>query len=140
MKKQEFFDNEADAKRKRRMDGRLTGKGKYLVKANMNIINLTPHVINVQATDGEKSVFQPSGMVARVATETSTVKIVNGIHISRSTPGEVTNLPDRQANTMFIVSMAVRTSCPDREDVLSPGTLIRDENGQPIGCNGLVCN
>lgn len=38
----------------------------------------------------------------------------------------------------IITSMVVRTANPRRIDLLSPGELIRDDNGQPIGCRGFT--
>ena len=40
----------------------------------------------------------------------------------------------------YLVSLAVRLAVPDRRDVFSPGELIRDGNGQPVGCIGLAGN
>jgi hypothetical protein len=51
--------------------------------------------------------------------------------------GEVTGLPQSKAETCFVVSMMVKAACPNRTDLLSPGELVRGDDGQPIGCIGL---
>ena len=38
--------------------------------------------------------------------------------------------------TVFIVSGMV-AAMVERDDVMSPGPLLRDEEGRPIGCKGL---
>lgn len=40
----------------------------------------------------------------------------------------------------FIVSAMVRQALPHRTDLVSPGKLIRNKEGQPIGCDGLIEN
>jgi hypothetical protein len=50
--------------------------------------------------------------------------------------GEVTGMPDPQPGVFLIVSGMV-ASAAARSDVFSPGDLVRDENGRPVGCRGL---
>lgn len=104
------------------------------------LINLTPHVLNVVDQDGTLVTVPPSGTVARVSTSSTAVFVVNNILVSRSVRGEVQDLPDPQDGVFFLVSMAVRDAVPDRQDVLSPGDLLRGPDGQPTGCNGLKVN
>jgi hypothetical protein len=54
----------------------------------------------------------------------------------RTSYGEVTGLPDPQVGVVFIVSGMVASAAP-REDVMSPGELVRDAQGRIIGCYGL---
>ena len=116
------------------------------------IINLTPHTINVRRDDGSFVAFQPSGQVARVTVSLAPVDVfdyskalqelslADGILISSQEFGVVTGLPDPETDTLYLVSALVRTAVPHRFDVLSPGELIRNEAGQPIGCDGLTVN
>ena len=53
-----------------------------------------------------------------------------------SSYGEVTGLPDPQLGVAYIVSGMVASAAP-RPDVFSPGDLVRDESGRPVGCKGL---
>ena len=108
------------------------------------LVNLTPHAIRVRGMDGAVSTtdctIQPSGDIARVQVSQEIVGHVNGLPILKSVVGEVVGLPAASPNTVYIVSMVVRTSVPNRDDVFSPGTLLRDSAGQPVGCVGLVGN
>ena len=119
--------------------------------------NLTPHSISVFAADGKTLLVTvpPSGEVARVSVsrvETGVVPIepdaaailrhdpLAGIPVFVGTYGSVTGLPAPALGTIYIVSAMVRQAVPTRRDVLSPGELIRDAAGQPLGCRGLEAN
>jgi len=123
----------------------------------INIKNLTPHAIRVFAADGttELVTVPPSGTVARASVsyeESGVVPIegdaeallsrdpLAGIPVYVSVMGDVEGLPEPEAGTVYIVSTLVRQALPRRTDLLSPGELIRNEAGQPIGCRGLVAN
>lgn len=99
------------------------------------IINLTPHTIRVQ-----DKTFEPSGTISRCREATLSVGEFEGIKLIRRTYGSVIDLPDSQPDTLYIVSMLVREALPERTDLASPGTLIRDENGQIIGAENLIVN
>lgn len=103
------------------------------------IVNLTQHVINVRRKDGETVSFTPSGMVARVAATATEVGSVEGIALRKTVFGAVENLPEPEADTILIVSALVRGAVPERTDVVSPGVLLRGEDGQPTGCDGFAC-
>ena len=100
-----------------------------------NFINLTPHTLNVHA-NGDVVSIAPSGEVARVATVSTDADPVGGIPTVTTAFGEVTGLPEAKEDVFLIVSGMVASAAP-RTDVLSPGDLVRDENGRPIGCRGL---
>jgi len=104
-----------------------------------NIVNLTPHAIDIVDDNGNPFVSIPaSGQLARVTTQTvRTGESFNGIPVSRTTHGEVENLPDRQENTIYIVSLAVALEVPEREDVFIPNESIRNDKGQVAGCKSL---
>jgi hypothetical protein len=119
--------------------------------------NLTPHAINVFAADGTTLlvIVPPSGEIARVSfsrVKTGVVPIegdaeallredpLAGIPVFVNNYGAVSGLPAPQFGTIYVVSAMVRQAVPTRRDVLSPGELIRDAAGQPIGCRGLEAN
>ena len=118
----------------------------------MNIINLTPHTINVQNETGDFVAFPPSGKVARVSAQLTPVNVAEyGEKITELAFGErflvssqefgaVTGLPEPEYGVLYLVSGLVRQAVPHRFDVLSPGELIRNEAGQPIGCDGFTVN
>lgn len=109
-----------------------------------HFINLTPHAINVLAEDKSPHfVLPPSGGIARVSTSRHRVDVLyseqapEGVAVFSVRYGEVTGLPQSKAETCFVVSMMVKAACPNRTDLLSPGELVRGDDGQPIGCIGL---
>ena len=97
-----------------------------------SIVNLTPHTININGVD-----IASSGL-ARVATMTTQIGIVNGIPINHVVMGNVTGLPDPQQDTVFIVSRIVADAVKDRQDVLIVDKTIRDADGKITGCSALA--
>ena len=106
----------------------------------MNLVNLTPHAITLLEAGCDYRVLAPSGQVARCSTSSVQVGVFDDVPLFRTVGGAVTGLPDPQSDTMYIVSALVRLAVPDRTDVASPGELVRNADGQPIGCHGLVVN
>jgi hypothetical protein len=105
----------------------------------MNIVNLTPHSLNLVTANGVVSV-PPSGTVARCATTSTPAGEVEGVPLVRTVYGEVAGLPDPADGTLFVVSALVRSAVPGRNDVASPGDLIRDGSGNVTGCRNLIVN
>ena len=99
----------------------------------MRVINLTPHQVKLVTPSGVTS-FEPSDVVARCAT-TSEAVFVNGIDfpLTKTTFGEVEGLPEEKPDTMYIVSGLVLAQS-GRKDLLAPGNLVRNDQGQVIGC------
>jgi hypothetical protein len=109
----------------------------------MTFVNLTPHAITV-VLDNTSVQFPASGNVARVSTSRvsgPTLTAYNSVSIqtSRVEFGAVEGLPDPVDGTVYIVSGMVAARV-NRPDVFAPGELVRDANGQPIGCKGLTCS
>lgn len=103
----------------------------------MTIKNLTPHVLNVYTTNNEVIDIAPDGVVPRCRQYEEPVFWIDGIQITRQTYGEVENLPEKEDGVLLVVSRLVAAACPDRKDLLIPGPLVRNEQGQPVGCKGL---
>lgn len=102
------------------------------------MLNLTPHAITVQAADGSRMTFAPSGQVARVATLESVVGEYDGIPVITRSMGEAQGLPEE--GTPCIVSAMVASAVPGRKGVYAPdsgSTAIR-ENGQVVAVTRLV--
>ena len=97
------------------------------------LINLTAHTIN-EVTTGVS--IPPSGRVARVKASTRKINEFLGYPIFESTFGPVEGLPEPEEGVMYIVSALCMNACPERYDLLSPGSLVRNEHGQPSGCVG----
>lgn len=104
----------------------------------MNIVNCTPHTINILREDGtEVLAVTPSGNIARLDVSRKPIRTLdNGVILYKSVFGSPSGLPDRADNTIYIVSSLFRSGF-DREDLWVPGELVRDEEGRPIGCLGL---
>lgn len=102
------------------------------------LINLTPHCINIFSESGEHLLDVPvSGTIARCSQSNVVVGSVAGIPVTRQSFGDVVDLPEPHEDTFYIVSRLVAAACPERRDLLIPGPLVRDSEGRPCGCNGL---
>lgn len=107
--------------------------------------NLTPHVLSVRALDGATVVIPPAPdgparvIYDRLPPEQMSIA---GHEISVSlagSPREIIGLPDPADNTVYIVAKAVADAAPrHREDLVSPGKLIRDAGGNVVACDGLT--
>lgn len=102
----------------------------------MKLINLTPHTLKISGYGD----IEPSGYVARVNTYLSQIDEVEGIPLLVSRSEGLSNLPEPEPNTMFIVASLVRTYVPHRKDVCSPSKLLRNKQGAVIGCSALEVN
>ena len=107
----------------------------------MRLENMTPHPINICASDGE-IVIPSSCRVARL--EVTCVPHhaplrtdMGDIPLWWRLRGAVTGLPAAQPGVGYVVSALVAEAV-EREDVYSPAELVRDSAGRVIGCKGLV--
>lgn len=115
----------------------------------MKIINLTPHVINILKSSpgaGYEEVMNvpPSGKIARLEVSRKETANYGGVVLYESVFGEPVltkegqevEFPPKEEGIIYIVSSLFRSGF-DRPDLYVPGELIRDANGQPVGCLGL---
>jgi hypothetical protein len=102
----------------------------------MKLVNLTPHTIKIS---GHPDV-EPSGYIARVNTQLQQVGTVNGVPLMTSKMLGLSNVPDPQPDTMFIVAGLLRIQLPDRKDLCSPSKMIRNEHGAVVACGALEVN
>lgn len=107
---------------------------------NIKFLNLTPHGLSIAREGLEPLYVPPSGIVARVRVENHNDGYVEGVRLFASTFHQVENLPKFENGVILIVSTLVRLNVPYRCDVYSPHGVIRDTNGNPIGCSGLTGN
>ncbi len=111
----------------------------------MKLINFTPHVINIVRKDGTTLTVPPSGQTIRVMTWKDSVGVLDGIECFTTPVPSTLNsddLPKMEPGERGIVSMAaleaIKRDLPELAHCFfSPGELIRDDKGQPIGCKGL---
>ena len=110
----------------------------------MNIVNLTPHALNLmpEGPGGPTVTIPPSGQVARCAVDRVKVDTVSvdgiSVPVNQTRFGEVSDLPDPQPDTIFVVSALVAQAVPDRQDVFITDDAVRDEQGRIIGCRALA--
>lgn len=100
----------------------------------MIIVNLTPHEI----FDVDTNIKYPtSGTIARVTeTITPSFTLRNGTVIYKRKFSDIEGLPEPKKGYMYIVSHIVKQACPTSEDLITPGQIVRDDKGNPIGCKG----
>lgn len=100
------------------------------------------HTVKVYNTETDSLVLEVpfSGTQARRAEKTEMVAEDQGLQKFHTIYGEVEGLPEERDGVTIIVSMAVRQALPERKDLASPGSLRKDEAGQPTGCYGLNFN
>ena len=99
---------------------------------NINIVNLTPHTINLCGKE-----ITSSG-VARAIVTSEIIGNINEVPVRRNRYGSVEGLPNPEANTIFIVSALTAQACKDRDDVYMTDQAVRDDQGRITGCNGLA--
>ena len=107
------------------------------------IRNLTPHPITIlvgadPAHPAWSITLPPSGLVARVAAHMEDASPVFGIPVVTRTLGQVIGLPAPKFGYYYLVSSMVADAATNRHDLLVPGELVRDDQGNPIGCRGLA--
>lgn len=119
---------------------------KESIMETTQLVNLTPHTINLVAEDGTQLLSLESQGVARVASTTEVVGYlqVGDVVVPRThtTFGEVEGLPDPEPGVGYIVSNMVISALVqhgrlDRNDLFTPGLQVRDEQGRVIGCRSL---
>ena len=111
----------------------------------MNIINLTPHAINIAL--GDRNLEIPaSGQVARCAVKSAPAGFipVDGVQIPvvQNQFGEVEGLPEPVEGTILLVSALVGSALAGtRNDLYGPDTsprwAVRDADGKIVAVKGL---
>ena len=100
----------------------------------MKIQNCTPHKLNLMI-NGEWKEIEPSGVTPRL----STIRIELGGYpfcAYEEGYGDVTDLPERQPDTILVVSRVVAENVR-RDDLFFPTDYIREE-GVIVGAAGLA--
>lgn len=113
------------------------------------IINMTPHSVElVEWHDNPVSgnpylvklhSFPASGNTIRLKAETvkaGDIEIQEGfsIPLTKTVFSEPIGLPEYREGTYYIVSQLVKTALPNRNDLLVPAEVVRDEKGIILGC------
>ncbi len=103
----------------------------------VNFVNLTPHDVTIVVSEEERFTIPFSGCVVRVSLVQEDLPSVAGIPVVRSTFGRVEGLPSPVEGTVYIVSSMTASAVGGRSDLYTPGDLVKDDEGQVIGCKGL---
>lgn len=103
----------------------------------VTLINATPHPLNIVQRDGSVLTLASSGIVPRCESNEVIDQAIGLIEVTRQTLGHVQGLPDPVPGLYFIVSRLVASAADNRDDLLVPGSLIRDDQGKVVGCKGL---
>lgn len=105
----------------------------------MTVINKTPHAVHIIDESGHVvRTYEKGESQIRLAVKTvQDVPLLDGTPTSRTNFGEPEGLPNFKKGTFYIVSQLVKNALPDRKDLLVPAEVVRDDNGNIIGCKSL---
>lgn len=113
----------------------------------MRFINLCPHDVTFELTDGRIVQLEMAGTVARQAVTTEEYGVIpfddkSGIRSYKTEVGDAVNLPKEMPGVMLVVSAIVRLNNPHRKDLVSPSSVYRtlDENGNVLFVSGVDTN
>ena len=99
------------------------------------LVNLTPHDLKIHTPSGVLLVVR-SGFVARCDDEIVKEDHILGIPMTSVRAGAIVGVGEFRPGRVCITSRSIAARLR-RPDVVSPGPLIRDEEGRVIGCSGL---
>ena len=97
------------------------------------VINCTPHDVNIYTPSG-CCTYPAAKDPARAIYVRRTAGAVDGTLIYRRFTEDIVNLPDPKPGTYYIVPKTLAQACPEREDLIFPGTVVRDADGRVVGC------
>lgn len=110
------------------------------MKKDPIIINCTPHPIKLMTNRGVETFYPSPAHLTRNHTEQDVIGQYRGTPILRSIFTACKHLPIEQSNTYYLVSTITRVSHPDRKDLLSPGSPVRNEKRQILYATTLEGN
>lgn len=100
---------------------------------------MTPHPITI--VDDSNVVIKTipaSGNLIRLSTSTVDAGFaVDDIKVTKTVFDSPEGLPDYSLGTFYVVSQLVKNALPNRSDLLVPAEVVRDNNGNIIGCKSL---
>lgn len=115
----------------------------YKVKKMTKIINKTPHQIRVRKEGWNgwwDVVFEPNEPPIRLKEKYDKVGEIEHIpvFVKKFLIAEDTPLPPQQEGVVYIVSLVVAQTFPNRRDFVIPNDLIRDTEGRITGCKSFA--
>lgn len=106
---------------------------------NKKIVNLTGHDINIVLDNGEVMTIKSSGTLRLNSTERQVGKI-DDVPILELEFGNPDWVPEKQDDTIYIVSKITCEAMPHRGDFYIVASLVRNEDGTTRGVKGLAQN
>ena len=105
----------------------------------MIIVNKTPHDVIIYDETETRVIktYPPDGLCTRLKVEFNHIGYEEGVEIVEAIVKEVNNLPMRREGYCYIVSQMVKTNFPDRDDFLVPVRVVKERNGEKVGCKAL---
>lgn len=102
------------------------------------IKNLTPHPIHIVDAEGNVlKTIASDGLVRLKAITVDAGFTVEDVKVTKTQFGEPEGLPEYEFGVFYIVSQLVKSALPAREDLLVPAEVVRDSNGNIVGCRSL---
>lgn len=103
------------------------------------LVNLLPHPVDLYDDNGVVVGSIPvTGRVARCRETRQVLGVVDGVKLTRTVfQRDVDDLPGPRAGTYLIVSRPVAEVLPERDDLVVPDELVRNERGEIVGCRSL---
>ncbi len=102
------------------------------------LINCTPHPLNVINEDGTETYLPQSGTVLRVPTSLIECEPIGGASTFALDVGAFSILPPVRPGVYYVVSSFAAQALTGRGDSLCPGKAWKDRRtGEVIGCRGL---
>lgn len=102
----------------------------------VKFVNLTPHELTVLDNENRETKIPASGIIARAYQELDELEPIAGFAVKATSYGKTENVPDPEPGTFYVVSSLAAQGLSGREDILTPGPAIRDDEGKIIGCQG----
>ena len=107
------------------------------------IKNFTPHQVNIIDNNNKCLAEFPSLGTIRVKSTQTLIGHatyedqgdIQGIPVFDSSFEDITDkLPPVEDDTVYVVSRIVKNACPERNDFVVPNDVVRNQDGQIIGC------
>lgn len=115
--------------------------GMCQITLKVKIINKTAEDLRMLSHFNEtvEAEYKKSKNPAKVIFETLLMGNVpnTGALLTRKEVKAIVNLPKYKKGTLYIVSESVKSALPNRIDLLCPGWIVKDKEGNILGCRSL---
>lgn len=99
-----------------------------------SLLNYTPHrELIYRPDDGDAIVLRQQGNVRLVEEYLPAGELANGLPLTWMRYGAPDGLPAPAPCVVYVVSQLVANACPERDDLVFPAGLVRNEHGDIIG-------